>query len=240
MSQGTDQRENLFDVAIVQQTITGTNLAGVLASADDLYLIEQLRSGNEAAFEALIDRYATAMLRLAMVYVRAREVAEEVVQETWLGVLEGLGRFEGRSSLKTWMFRILTNCAKTRAQREGRSIPFSSLEDIDTDHAEHAVDPDRFLPVDHQLSGHWVSFPSNWKEMPEERLLSQETRARIHRAIEAVPPNQREIIILRDIEGWTSEETCAFLGISEVNQRVLLHRARSKVRGMLEHYFEEE
>ncbi len=240
MSKGTYQRENLFDVAIVQQTNTGTNLAGVVASADDLYLIEQLRNGNEAAFEALIDRYATAMLRLAMVYVRAWAVAEEVVQETWLAVLESLGRFEGRSSLKTWMFRILTNCAKTRARREGRSIPFSSLADIDTDNAEHAVNPDRFLPADHQWSGHWISFPSNWQEMPEERLLSQETRARINRAIEAVPPNQREIIILRDIEGWTSEETCTFLGISEVNQRVLLHRARSKVRRVLEKYFEEE
>ena len=240
MSKGTYQRENLFDVAIVQQTNTGTNLAGVVASADDLYLIEQLRNGNEAAFEALIDRYATAMLRLAMVYVRAWAVAEEVVQETWLAVLESLGRFEGRSSLKTWMFRILTNCAKTRARREGRSIPFSSLADIDIDNSEHAVNPDRFLPADHQWSGHWISFPSNWQEMPEERLLSQETRARINRAIEAVPPNQREIIILRDIEGWTSAETCTFLGISEVNQRVLLHRARSKVRRVLEEYFEEE
>ena len=240
MSKGTYQRENLFDVAIVQQTNTGTNLAGVVASADDLYLIEQLRNGNEAAFEALIDRYATAMLRLAMVYVRVWAVAEEVVQETWLAVLESLGRFEGRSSLKTWMFRILTNCAKTRARREGRSIPFSSLADIDIDNSEHAVNPDRFLPADHQWSGHWISFPSNWQEMPEERLLSQETRARINLAIEAVPPNQREIIILRDIEGWTSEETCTFLGISEVNQRVLLHRARSKVRRVLEKYFEEE
>ena len=240
MGKGTYQRENLFDVAIVQQTNTGTNLAGVVASADDLYLIEQLRNGNEAAFEALIDRYATAMLRLAMVYVRAWAVAEEVVQETWLAVLESLGRFEGRSSLKTWMFRILTNCAKTRARREGRSIPFSSLADIDTDNAEHAVNPDRFLPADHQWSGHWISFPSNWQEMPEERLLSRETRARINRAIEALPPNQREIITLRDIEGWTAEETCALLGISEVNQRVLLHRARSKVRRVLEKYFEEE
>ena len=240
VSKGTYQRENLFDVAIVQPTITGTNLVCVVASADDLYLVEQLRSGNEAAFEALIDRYATAMLRLAMVYVRSLAVAEEVVQETWLAVLESLCRFEGRSSLKTWMFRILTNCAKTHAQREGRSIPFSSLEDIDTDHAERAVDPDRFLPVDHQWSGNWVSFPSNWEEMPEDRLLSWETRARIHLAIEAMPPNQREIIILRDIEGWTSKETCAFLGISEVNQRVLLHRARSKVRRVLETYYEEE
>src|SRR5947208_16282173 len=133
MSKGTYQRENLFDVAFVQQTINGTNLAGVVASADDLYLIEQLRSGNEAAFVALIDRYANAMLRLAMVYVTAWAVAEEVVQETWLAVLEGLGRFEGRCSLKTWMFRILTNCAKTRAQREGRSIPFSPLTDTRTD-----------------------------------------------------------------------------------------------------------
>ena len=240
MSKGTYQRETLFDVAIVQHTITGTNLAGVVASADDLYLIEQLRSGNEAAFVALIDRYANAMLRLAMAYVTAWAVAEEVVQETWLAVLEGLNRFEGRSSLKTWMFRILTNCAKTRAQREGRSIPFSTLDDSDTDHAEHAVDSDRFSPVDHQWPGHWVSFPSNWEEMPEDRMLSQETYACINRAIEALPPNQREIITLRDIQGWKAEETCSFLGISEVNQRVLLHRARSKVRGVLEKYFEVE
>ena len=239
MSKGAYQRENLFEVT-VQQTINGTNLTDVVASADDLYVVEQLRNGNEDAFVAMIDRYAPTMLRLAMVYVRAWAVAEEVVQETWMGILEGLGRFEGRSSLKTWMFRILTNCAKTRAQREGRSIPFSSLEDSDTDHAEQAVDPDRFLPVDHRWPGHWVSFPSNWEEMLEDRILSQETSDCINRAIEALPPNQREIITLRDIEGWTSEETCAFRGISEVNQRVLLHRARSKVRRVLEEYFEEE
>lgn len=240
MSKGMYQHENLFDVAVVPHTITGTNLAGVVASADDLYLIERLRSGNEAAFVALIDRYATTMLRLAMVYVTAWAVAEEVVQETWLAVLEGLGRFEGRSSLKTWMFRILTNCAKTRAQREGRSIPLSSLSDMDTRYPESAVDSDRFLPADHQWSGHWVSFPANWEDMPEDRLLSQETRTCIHRAIEVLPPNQRVIITLRDIEGWKAEETCAFLGISEVNQRVLLHRARSKVRTVLDKYFETE
>src|SRR6266480_5405319 len=240
MNKGTYQPENLFDVATAQRTITGANLATVVASADDLHLIEQLRSGNEAAFVSLIDRYAPTMLRLAMVYVRAWSVAEEVVQETWMAVLEGLNRFEGRSSLKTWLFRILTNCAITRAQREGRSIPFSSLEAIDTDHAEHAVDPDQFLPADHRWSGHWVSFPSNWQEIPEERLLSQETRAHLEKAIKALPPNQREIIILRDIEGWSSVETCGFVGISEVNQRVLLHRARSKVRTVLENYFQEE
>jgi RNA polymerase sigma-70 factor (ECF subfamily) len=240
MGKGTYRPQNLFDVANVQRTVTGANPAGVVASVDDLYLVEQLRGGNEAAFEALVDRYATVMQRLAMVYVTAWVVAEEVVQETWMAVLEGLNRFEGRSSLKTWMFRILTNCAITRAQREGRSIPFSSLSDIDTYQPEPAVDADRFLPADHQWSGHWVSFPAKWQQTPEDRLLSQETRARIDRAIEAMPPNQREIIILRDIEGWTSEETCTFLGISEVNQRVLLHRARSKVRGVLEKYFEEE
>ena len=240
MSTGTYQRKNLCDVASVGQTISRTSLTNVVVSSDDLHLIEQLRNGNQDAFMVLIDRYATAMLRLAMVYVRVWAVAEEVVQETWMGVLEGLGRFEGRSSLKTWMFRILTNCAKTRAQREGRSIPFSSLEDNDTDHAEYTVDPGRFLPVDHQWPGYWISFPSNWEEMPEDRMLSQETYACIHHAIETLPPKQREIIILRDMEGWNAEETCSFLGISVVNQRVLLHRARSKVRGMLEKYFEED
>jgi len=240
MSNTMHQRENVFDMALSRQTAPGATLVTFVASTDDLYLVEQLRSGNEAAFVSLIDRYAPTMLRLAMVYVRARAIAEEVVQETWMAVLEGLNRFEGRSSLKTWLFRILTNCAITRAQREGRSIPFSSLEAIDTDHAEHAVDPDQFLPADHRWSGHWVSFSSNWQEVPEERLLSQETRAHLEKAINALPPSQREIIILRDIEGWSSVETCGFLGISEVNQRVLLHRARTKVRTVLENYFQEE
>ena len=240
MSNTMHQRENVFDIALSRQTAPGATLVTFAASTDELYLVEQLRSGNEAAFVSLIDRYAPTMLRLAMVYVRARAIAEEVVQETWMAVLEGLNRFEGRSSLKTWLFRILTNCAITRAQREGRSIPFSSLEAIDTDHAEHAVDPDQFLPADHRWSGHWVSFPSNWQEVPEERLLSQETRAHLEKAINALPPSQREIIILRDIEGWSSVETCGFLGISEVNQRVLLHRARTKVRTVLENYFQEE
>ena len=155
-----------------------------------------------------------------------------------MAVFEHLGHFEGRSSLKTWVFRILTNCAKTRAQREGRSIPFSSHSGNSTDHAEPDVEPDRFLPADHHWAGHWVSV--NREEMPEERLLSQEIRMCLERAIEALPPNQREIIILRDIEGWTADEICSTLGISEGNQRVLLHRARSKVRSALEKYFQEE
>src|SRR6266849_2527066 len=160
------------DVTTVQQTVVRANLADVVASSDDLRLIEQLRSGNEEAFVSLIDRYHTAMLRLAMVYVTARAVAEEVVQETWMGVLQGLGRFEGCSSLKTWMFHILTNCAKTRALREGRSIPFSSLPEVDANFNEPAVDPNRFWSADQQQAGAWVSFPRSWDEIPEERILS--------------------------------------------------------------------
>ena len=235
MSKGMHRSENLCDLSRPQQAVVSTNLS-IRAPADDLVLIEQLRSGNEAAFVSLVDRYAPAMLRLAMAYVSTWIVAEEVVQETWMAVLEGLNRFEARSSLKTWIFRILTNCAITRAQRESRSVPFSSLQEHDSDLAEPVVDPDRFFPSDHQWAGHWISFPSNWQEMPEERLLSQETQASIEEAIAALPPSQREIIILRDVEGWTSAETCNFLGISEGNQRVLLHRARSKVRGVLEQY----
>src|SRR5207248_7504446 len=198
MNEGTLQPEYLFDVSTSQQAIVRSSGA----SSDDLHLLNLLRSGNEAAFVSLIDRYHSSMLRLAMVYVSARMVAEEVVQETWLAVLEGLNRFEGRSSLKTWMFRILTNCAKTRAQREGRSVAFSSLPSIDADFNEPAVDPDRFQTAEQEWSGHWSSFPSNWQEQPEQRLLSQEIRTRVEKAIAALPPSQREVITLRDIEGW--------------------------------------
>ncbi len=249
MSGGIHSLQDAFDVSPARPSATGVHLAGSVATADDLRLIELLRSGNEAAFVSLVDRYTNTMMRLAMIYITTWAVAEEVVQETWMAVLEGLNRFEGRSSLKTWMFHILTNRAKTRARREGHSVPFSSLVnydidfadvDYDIDTAEPPLEADRFLPADHQWPGHWVSFPSNWEEMPEERLLSQETAACIQRAIAALPPGQREIITLRDIEGLTSGETCNTLGISEGNQRVLLHRARSKVRNALEKYFEEE
>jgi RNA polymerase sigma-70 factor, ECF subfamily len=239
-SGGMNLTQDAFALRSIQPSAAVVHLMGDGTSADDLHLIALLRSGDEAAFASLIDRYASTMMRLAMIYVTPWAVAEEVVQETWMAILEGLNRFEGRSSLKTWMFRILTNCAKTRAHREGRSVPFSSLFDEDSDSAEPAVDLDRFLPADHQWAGHWVSFPSKWEAMPEERLLSQETYTHIERAIEALPPHQREVIVLRDIEGWTSDEVCNTLCISEGNQRVLLHRARSKVRSVLEHYFQEE
>lgn len=240
MNEGTLQPERSADIATVQQNIAGSHRAGSAASAEDLHVIENLRSGNEIAFVSLIDRYHASMLRLAMVFVSSQPVAEEVVQEAWMGVLQGLNRFEGRSSLKTWIFRILTNCAKTRAQREGRSVPFSSLPDFNSDVPEPALEPERFFGPDLQWPGHWVSFPHSWDEIPEERILSQETLTRIQEAIDALPPGQREVITLRDIEGWSSDETCNLLRVSEANQRVLLHRARSKVRRALERYFEEE
>jgi RNA polymerase sigma-70 factor (ECF subfamily) len=208
------------------------------ASGDDQRLVESLRAGDESAFEMLIDWYHTPLLRLAMLYVPSRAVAEDVVQETWLGVLQGLARFEGRSSLKTWIFRILTNRARTRGQREGRSIPFSAAWTSDTDSAESAVAADRFFPPEHEYAGHWISRPRDWEALPEDRLLAQETRAQIQQAIDMLPDSQREVIILRDVEGWSSEEICDILQISESNQRVLLHRARSKVRRALEQYLD--
>ena len=179
------------------------------------------------------------MLRVAMMYVSSRAVAEEVVQEAWLGVFAGLDRFEGRSSLKTWVFRILTNTAKTRGEREGRSVPFSSLGGDDGDD-EPAVDADRFLATDHRWAGHWSSSPRNPHDVPEERLLAGEARGRIAAAIEALPANQRAVITLRDVDGFDAEEACEILGVSEANQRVLLHRARAKVRAALEEYIDEE
>ena len=239
MNEGVNRSENLGDVIGVHQGVLEGQPGGTIASADDWHLIGLLRSGDEAAFVFLVDTYYSTMLPLAMIYVATRAVAEEVVQETWVAVLEGLHRFEGRSSLKTWIFRILTNRAKTRAQREGRSIPFSSIADMNVDDAEPAVDPDRFRPEGAQWAGGWKSFPATWEELPEERILSQETRGCIEKAIAVLPPNQREIIILRDMEGWSAEETCQALHISEGNQRVLLHRARAKVRNALERYFAE-
>jgi RNA polymerase sigma-70 factor (ECF subfamily) len=184
--------------------------------------------------------YYPAMLRIALMYVSSRAVAEDVIQETWLGVLQGIGHFEGRSSLKTWIFRILANTAKTRAQREGRSIPFSSLADADADGAEPVVDPDRFFPAsDPTAPNTWSSPPHSWNGLPEERLLSRETAERIGAAIQALPPAQRAVITLRDVEGWSAEEVCDQLGVSDGNQRVLLHRARGKVRQALEDYLGE-
>jgi RNA polymerase sigma-70 factor, ECF subfamily len=206
-------------------------------SPEETKLVDGLRARDEAAFEQLMREYHSALLRVALIYVPSRAVAEDVVQDTWLGVLNGIDRFEGRSSLKTWIFRILTNIAKTRGQREGRTMPFSALERPGSV-PEPAVEPERFLPPDHERwPGHWAAKPTPW---PEERLLAGEARELVGRAIEQLPPAQRAVISLRDVEGWSADETRNALGVSETNQRVLLHRARSKVRRALADYLDED
>jgi RNA polymerase sigma-70 factor, ECF subfamily len=194
-------------------------------------VVEALRAGDEATFARLVREYGPSMLRVARMYVSSRAVAEEVVQEAWLAVLNGIGAFEGRSSLKTWIFRILTNIAKTRGQREGRSIPFSA---VVGDESEPAVDPDRFLGEGSRFPGHWAAPPRAWG--PEERLIGNETIAVVEDAIAMLPPSQALVITMRDVEGFSAEEARNALDISETNQRVLLHRARSKVRQALEDY----
>jgi RNA polymerase sigma-70 factor (ECF subfamily) len=207
-------------------------------NGDDRALVAALRRGEEAAFAELVARHGAALLRFARTFLRDRAVAEEVVQETWLAVLDGIDRFEGRSSLKTWIFQILSNRAKTRAVRERRSAPFSSLAAAGDDD-ESAVDADRFRPEGERWGGHWAAAPADWSVLPEERLLGRETLARVHEAIGTLPPRQAEVLVLRDVEGWSPEEVCAALDISDGNQRILLHRARSKVRAALEVYFAE-
>lgn len=198
---------------------------------DDRNLCAALRRGDEAAFTTLVREYHAPLRRLALGYVRRPAVADEVVQETWLGVLRGIDAFEGRSSLKTWIFRILVNTAKTKAEREGRMVPLSSLAGDD----DPSVDASRFLDEQHERwPGHWACPPARWDELPEHHLEGQETLAVLQRAIDALPAIQRRVIVLRDVEGWPSEEVCTLLQISEGNQRVLLHRARSKVRQALE------
>jgi RNA polymerase sigma-70 factor (ECF subfamily) len=204
---------------------------------DDHELVQRLRDGDEMAFAELIDRYGAMMLRVAQMYVRDRATAEEVVQETWLAVLNGIERFEERSSLKTWLFRILTNRAKTRGQRDGRMIPFSALAGEAAESDEPSVSPDRFLGPDSARPGAWAAPPVGW---PEERLLEKETLDVIEMAISELPEAQREVILLRDVDGWDPMEVSDALGITDGNQRVLLHRARSKVRAALERYMTPE
>jgi RNA polymerase sigma-70 factor (ECF subfamily) len=199
---------------------------------DERQLCAALRRGDEAAFANLVSLYHAPLRRVALSYVRTVAVADEVVQETWLGVIRGIDRFEGRSSLKTWIFRILTNIAKTRAARENRTVPLSALTPVD-DGA--AVDPTRFLDEQHERwPGHWASPPARWDELPEEQLAGRETLDALKLAVEALPLKQRQVIVLRDIEGWKAEEVCELLSLSQANQRVLLHRARSKIRQALE------
>jgi RNA polymerase sigma-70 factor (ECF subfamily) len=210
-------------------------------SADpDAELLTPLRRGDEQAFRTLVERYSATMLHVARLHVRDHQAAEEVVQETWLAAVKALERFEERSTLKTWLFRILTNRAKTRGEREARCVPFSSLVVADVSGEDPAVDADRFQGPNDQYPGGWAAPPASWETLPDVRLLSQEKLGRVAAAVEVLPPAQRAVIRLRDIEGWDSDEVCDLLGLSHGNQRILLHRARSKVRGALERYLGDE
>jgi RNA polymerase sigma-70 factor, ECF subfamily len=214
-------------VAPVQQEPTSS-----AAAAEEAQLLARLRAGDEQAFESLVESYHGTMLAVARNYVKTRDVAEEVVQEAWLGVLKGLDRFEGRSSLKTWVLRILVNTAMTRGGRESRIVPFSSLAPAGED--EPAVEPERFRPSGEAFAGHWNGYPGNWASLPEEGLLGRETIDIAKAAIAMLPDAQRAVIAMRDIAGCSAEEVCETLDVSIGNQRVLLHRARSKVRAALE------
>lgn len=203
-------------------------------AADDAATVAALRAGDEAAFAAFVDRYSGAMQRLAVSYVKDAATAQEVVQEAWIGLLQSLERFEERASLKTWLFRILVNCARARARKESHSVPFSAAFPEDGERAP-AVEPHRFYPGWlPSIGGHWRKPPARWENEPEERALAVETRAVIQRSIDALPQQQREVILLRDVAGCGSDEVCNVLGLSGTNQRVLLHRARSGVRRALE------
>ena len=199
-----------------------------LKQLPDGELVRRLLAGDESLFEALVDRYHASLVRLARAFVSSQAVAEEVAQETWMAVLKGLPRFEGRASLKNWLFRILSNRAKTRGVREGRTIPFTAMGSGD---AGDAVDADRFGE-----NGSWFNVPRPWLTQPDRRLLDAEVRRLVEEAIEELPDKQRAVITMRDIEGFSSKDVQDYLDVSETYQRVLLHRARTKVRAALEPY----
>jgi RNA polymerase sigma-70 factor (ECF subfamily) len=197
---------------------------------DDHALVERLRAGDEAAFASIVDRYDRQLRRLARTFVRTDALADDVVQETWLAVLNGIDRFEERSSLKTWLFRILVNRARTRAVREARQVPFSSLATPE-DREGPAVDPSAF-----DADGTWASPPPRLDVEPETQLLARELRGRLAEVVDTLPEQQRTVILLRDVAGLDGPEVAEALGISEGNQRVILHRARTRVRDSLSEY----
>ncbi len=200
-------------------------------------LLARLRAGDEQSFETLVMRHHRTMLAVARQYVSTRAVAEEVVQEAWLGVIKGIDRFEGRSSLSTWILRILVNIAKTRGVRESRSVPYAALAGPDD---EVSVEADRFRSPNDQYPGGWRAFPDDWSKLPEQALLQRETLKVVTDAIEELPPLQRSVIAMRDLQGCGPEDVCSVLEISDGNQRVLLHRARSRVRAQLEKHLDGE
>jgi len=200
----------------------------------DHVLVARLRDRDEAAFTLLLDAWSGGMLRLARSFVSTSDSAAEVVQDAWLGVIEGIEGFEGRSSLKTWVYRILVNTAKRRGAREGRSVPWSSLVPGADDGP--TVDPGRFQGPGEPYPGHWREFPAAWPS-PEQETLAAEVRALVAAALAQLPDRQRIVIALRDVEGYSGDEVCSILDISPANQRVLLHRARAFVRCRLEGYY---
>ncbi len=189
---------------------------------DDSALVARLQAGDEHAFVILVDRYHAPMLRLAQTFVPSRAVAEEVVQDTWLGVVKGIERFEGRSSLKTWLFRIVVNRARTAGVRERRETPVDQTQ-------EPAVPPERF-----NAGGAWSSPPSPWADDAEDRIVARQTATKVARHLNLLPDRQRQVVVMRDFEGLPATDVCGLLGITEANQRVLLHRGRSRLRNMLE------
>lgn len=201
-----------------------------VSGSDEALLARALRERDEGAFRRVVERFFSPMVRLARIYVRTSDEAEEVVQETWLAALGGIGRFRGRASIRTWLFHILRNRARTRGKRAARTIPFSQLQDPDI-HAGPEIDP---------AAHSWGAGRVHGADCgdPERDLLAGELRSQVDRALKHLPARQREVMVLRDVEGWTSEEVRAALGLSEGNQRVLLHRARSRVREVLRPYLE--
>ena len=199
-------------------------------------LIDEVRAGSEDAWAALIRLHHQALVRLARMYVASDATAAEVAQETWLAVLDGLDRFEGRSSFKTWLYRILVNKARRRGTRDSKQIPFSSTMRLADDPYDGAVDPSRLKPGDDPVEPlHWATPPSAWT-LPESHAMNSELRQVLDEAIESLSPSQREVITMRDVLGWGSSEVAEALGITETNQRVLLHRARHNVRNRVEEY----
>lgn len=239
-TEGHDTRDS-GDAGGDASVAADAHLAPPHPASNDAALVAALRRGDEQAFTQLVTSLHGPMLRVALMYVANRAVAEDVIQQTWLGVLQGLDRFEGRSALRTWIFRILVNIAKTRGKAESRSIPFSALAETEAAEDEPALPPEQFLLDERDpAKGNWASAPRDWSTLPEERLLSAEARAAIAQAIAALPPAQREVITLRDVDGFSADEVCEALAISQGNQRVLLHRARAKVRRALDRYLEAE
>jgi RNA polymerase sigma-70 factor, ECF subfamily len=202
------------------------------STTEDVALLQRLRERDERAFDEIVRSWSPIMLRVARGFVSTDASAQEVVQEAWLGVIRGLDRFEGRSSLKTWILRIVVNTARTRGVREARSVPLTALEG----EGQPAVDPRRFRGPEDRYTGGWKVFPGNWHRLPDDTLHQREALNVIVATIAALPPAQRAVIRMRDVEGCSPEEVCAALDVSEGNQRVLLHRARSRVRAALEEH----